>query len=112
MYMEQVMTKSDIQTKPLTLFEQHVFNESLKHNLDYSDLYYATLCIEAKYKGNSEDEQMFAREVNHSTDHLWHEAYFCALFHKTSKYEKWKYHIPNMDDIVAVNQSINSYRYD
>lgn len=97
-------------TQRITLFEQHVFNEALKHNLDYSDLYYASLCIEAKYKGQHLREQHFAEKVVHSTEHLWHEAYYCALFLKTSKYEKWKNHIPNMNDVAAVRQAIQNYR--
>lgn len=95
--------------RPVTLLDQHILNESLKHDLDFHDLYYATLCIEAKYKGQHDAEQYYAQEVINHSEQLWHEAYYCALFHKTNKLDKWKHHMPNMKDVQAVRQTINRY---
>ena len=78
----------------MTSHELHIYEESMKHNLDYLDLYYAAKTIEHKYKGNWDTEQLYASLVANSTEHLWHEAYFCAIFGKKERAEIWPHHNP------------------
>lgn len=78
---------------------EHLKNESLKHDLDYLDLLHATLCIEAKYRGEFIQERFYSQAVVSSSEQLWHEAYYCALVLKKSKMEIWPYHTPRLKDL-------------
>lgn len=78
---------------------EHLKNESLKHNLDYLDLLHATLCIEAKYRGEFIQEKFYSEAIVNPSEQLWHEAYYCSLVLKKSKMEVWPYHIPRLKDL-------------
>ena len=78
---------------------EHLKNESLKHNLDYLDLLHATLCIEAKYRGEFIQEKFYSETIVNPSEQLWHEAYYCSLVLKKSKMEVWPYHIPRLKDL-------------
>ena len=78
---------------------EHLKNESLKHDLDYLDLLHATLCIEAKYRGEFVQEKFYAESIVNPSEQLWHEAYYCALVLKKQKMEIWPYHIPRLKDL-------------
>ena len=78
---------------------EHLKNESLKHGLDYLDLLHATLCIEAKYRGEFVQEKFYSEIIVNPSEQLWHEAYYCALVLKKQKMEVWPYHIPRLKDL-------------
>lgn len=78
---------------------EHVYSQAIKHSLDYFDLLNASLCVEYKYKGKFSKEKIFADAVIESTDKLWHEAYYCALYMKKQWMDRWKYHIPRLKDL-------------
>lgn len=84
--------------------ERHVWYEAKKHNLDYEDLLYATITIAAKYKGLEQEETFYSSlvsEENKHNEHLWHEAYWCALAEKKERWEKWKhFDMDNFEDIL------------
>ena len=78
---------------------EHIQEEAQKHQLDYLDLLHATLCIEAKYRGEFVQEKFYSEAVVNSSEQLWHEAYYCALVLKKQKMEIWPYHIPRLKDL-------------
>ena len=78
---------------------EHIQEEAQKHQLDYLDLLHATLCIEAKYRGEFVQEKFYAESIVNPSEQLWHEAYYCALVLKKSKMEIWPYHIPRLKDL-------------
>lgn len=78
---------------------EHIHNEAMKHEMDYLDLYHATLCIEAKYRGEFVQEKFYSEAVVNPSEQLWHEAYYCALVLKKQKMEIWPYHIPRLKDL-------------
>ena len=78
---------------------EHIQEEAQKHQLDYLDLLNATLCIEAKYRGEFIQEKFYSEAVVNPSEQLWHEAYYCALVLKKQKMEIWPYHIPRLKDL-------------
>lgn len=78
---------------------EHIQNEAMKHNLDYLDLLHATLCIEAKYRGEFIQEKFYSEAIVNPSEQLWHEAYYCALVLRKQKMEIWPYHIPRLKDL-------------
>lgn len=102
-YMEQYKNE-----RQLSIIELHMLDQSSKHGLNYEDLVNATKTIEHKYKGERLKETYYSSLVKESSERLWHEAYFCALFIKTYRLEKWKHHIPNMDDVAASRRAIDN----
>ena len=88
---------------------EHIYNESMKHDLDYLDLLHATLCIEAKYRGEFIQEKFYSEAIVNPSEQLWHEAYYCSLVLKKSKMEVWPYHIPRLKDLGFEESGGQSY---
>ena len=78
----------------LSAVESHIYWESVKYHLDFSDLLNATRTIENKYRGNWDEEQLFASKVVNHSEHLWGIAYHTALYAKAAKMEIWPHHNP------------------
>ena len=109
LYKEGEYVKQYKNKNKLSFIELYILDQSGKHGLDYADLVNATKTIEHKYKGERLKEVYYSSLVKESSEHLWHEAYFCALFIKTYRLEKWKHHIPNMDDVAAARRAIKNF---
>ena len=82
--------------------EKYILQQAIGHNLLYSDLLYATHTNLTNYRENTDLEHFYASMVTNSSEKLWHEAYYTALFAKTYFWEKWPNHIPDMKDVEAV----------